>query len=100
MRLCVEPIKGLAAVNCRRPLICERASQPIATIKAKHPCSTLMAASLKRRCTTTWTAQGTEDFLGLEKARGRTLFPSGAASTALIQKGDWCGSEKDLSLSD
>ena len=36
-------------------------------------------------------AQGTEDFLGSERTRGREATPSGAAPTALIHKGDWCG---------
>ena len=37
---------------------------------------------------------GTDDFLGLERARGRVSTPQGSSPIALIQKGDWCGSER------
>ena len=41
----------------------------------------------------TWTWQGTEAFLGLRTARGRVSVPTkGHSPSALIQKGDWCGS--------
>ena len=36
---------------------------------------------------------GTDDFLGLPRARGRVSMPNGHGPIALIQKGDWCGSE-------
>ena len=41
----------------------------------------------------TWTWQGTEAFLGLRAATGRVSVPTkGDSPSALIQKGDWCGS--------
>ena len=41
----------------------------------------------------TWTWQGTEAFLGLRAATGRVCVPTkGDSPSALIQKGDWCGS--------
>ena len=37
---------------------------------------------------------GTDDFLGLSGARGRVSTPQWSSPIALIQKGDWCGSER------
>ena len=36
---------------------------------------------------------GTDDFLGLPRARGRVSMPSRHGPFALIQKGSWCGSK-------
>ncbi len=37
--------------------------------------------------------EGTDDFLGFVRTRGRVSTPQGSSPIALIQKGDWCGSE-------
>jgi len=37
--------------------------------------------------------EGTDDFLGFVRTRGRVSTPQGSSPIALIQTGDWCGSE-------
>ncbi len=37
--------------------------------------------------------KGTDDFLGFVRTRDRVSTPQGSSPIALIQKGDWCGSE-------
>jgi hypothetical protein len=90
MRLCHEPRRGWTS-TAEEPAICEVGrpeSHPLAMDK-RRPSLTgdVIEEDLSRG---TWTWQGTDAFLGLQRARGRPSTSHEAS--ALIQKGDWCGS--------
>jgi hypothetical protein len=67
MRLCHETSKGLDLSTGQEPAICERRSQRSASIIYGRLQRTAIA--------NTWPWQGTEEFLGLQAARGRVSVP-------------------------
>ena len=91
MRLCHETNKGLGL----RPRSTLRTVNPDRT--GCHPLAMdTNRPSLPGSCTeevwNTWTCQGTRNFRGCEQPGAWCLSSARGSPSALIQKGDWCGS--------
>ncbi len=101
MRLCAEPTQGLVAVSHRRPQICDRTAQRIANRQGKTSLFPLVGGAMKDRVVQPLGQYRVlRIFWGSKEPGAGCQLPMGATSTALIQKGDWCGSEKGLSPRD